>query len=190
VSEDKQKSLLALYEEYAKDPAFKHLILPGINFVSGVGPLDSKLMLIGEAPGSMENARGMPFIGPAGKILTGLLSDAHINPTEVFMTNTIKFWPKNEKGKTRTPEDEEIQATKDYILREINIIDPKIVGLVGLTSVRTFFPGISDIFTYNGRLLENKFVVLYHPAVVGYRPDKKAVVATGYNCLKTYLENE
>lgn len=186
----KQESLMALYKEYVDDSAFSHLILPGINFVSGAGPVDCKLMLIGEAPGRLENARGIPFVGPAGKNLTTLLQDARINPAEVFLTNIIKFWPKNSEGSTRTPTEEEQTVARNYILREITIIQPKIVGLCGLTSIRTLFPEVKNIFSVNGELLENKFVPLYHPAVVGYAPHKKPIVSTGYNCLRSYLNNK
>lgn len=184
-------SLEELYARYQEDPAFKHLrTQPGVKFVPGHGPIEPDLMLIGEAPGRIENAKGIPFSGTAGMILTDLLESVSIDSSKIFMTNSIKYWPQDPKnpGKTRTPTREELAASREYILDEIEAVNPLIVGLCGNSALKTIFPEKTGIYKWRGKLLEDTYVVLYHPALISYKPEKRFEVLSTYFKLKEYLE--
>lgn len=180
-----------LYSKYQADERFHELRAshPGTFFVPGDGPMSPDYMLIGEAPGRLENAKRLPFQGRAGINLVNLLEDLKINPfAQVFMSNVVKYWPRNSNGKTRAPSLDEINESREYLIKEIEIVQPKIVGLCGFVAIKALFPRISDVYSVNGRLLDNRYVPLYHPAVPTYNPDKKPLVVEGYTKLKHYLE--
>lgn len=185
--------LKELYDAYVEDENFSHLRKLGRKFVPGAGPLRARLMLIGEAPGRMENAKGLPFVGKAGTGLQNLLDDAGIDSQDVFFTNAVKYWPegfRNGTGISYTPTEEEINASRSYILDEINLIEPLIVGMCGRTAIHTVFPGINDVRSHHGELLENKFVPLYHPAMLNYQKERKKTVREGYTKLAAYLTDK
>jgi uracil-DNA glycosylase len=180
-----------LWTEYQKDERFDHLRKPGINFVPGMGPLRPSIMIIGEAPGRMENAKRLPFVGKAGNNLTELLLNAHIDPHEdVFITNTLKYWPRTASGQTRKPDEDEIEVCREYMDREIEIVSPTIIGLCGGVPLKTFYPEKQGIKSVHGILLDNKFVPLYHPAHYLYQPDKKSLVQSGYILLKNFVDTK
>jgi uracil-DNA glycosylase family 4 len=185
----KTQELKALYDAYTEDPAFEHLREEGINFVPGCGPIDADIMLVGEAPGRFENAKRQPFIGPSGHVLSDLLTDIEIDLyNDVFLTNVVKYWPRSSDRKTRTPNDEEILTARDYLLKEIEIIDPIFVGLCGRSSIKAVFPHINSVKSHHGKLLEGKFIPLYHPAAIGYNPQIANDVKMGFNMLKNLLD--
>lgn len=189
--------LASIYDEISKDPRFDHMRGSGVHLVGGHGPLNAKLMLIGEAPGKMENARRIPFIGSAGANLIKILGHEEIDINEVFLTNVVKYWPwGNEKRangelykKTRTPTEDEIAASREYIGREIEAVNPDIIGLCGRTAVGCFFEQYNKIALYNGTLIEGRFVVLFHPAVLTYSPHRSNEVQRGYHKLAGYIKD-
>lgn len=173
--------------EYLKDSKFNHMRTPGIKMVPGTGPLNPGLMLVGEAPGKLENARGVPFVGRAGENLMNILNDVGIDPLEVYITNAVKFLPLEKDRKMRAPSMAEMEASREYLLREIDIVNPKVVGLCGRVPLMTVLPGAGPFRTIHGQLLHSRFVPLYHPAVVTYKPELKAEVKQGYRKLNNYL---
>lgn len=179
--------LQALNLEYSKDSRFSHMKAPGIQLVPGTGPMNPGLMLIGEAPGKLENARGVPFVGRAGENLMNILGDVGIDPVEVYITNAVKFLPLEKDRKMRTPSMAEMEASREYLMREIDIVNPKVIGLCGRIPLMTVLPGAGPFKAIHGQLLHKKFVPLYHPAVVTYRVDLKAEVKQGYRKLNNYL---
>lgn len=186
--------LRELYEAYIKDERFSYLRHEGINFVGGSGPLSPALMLIGEAPGRLENARRIPFVGTAGNHLVNLLEDVGIDPHKVFLTNVVKHWPINldladTKKETRTPSEGEAAAHREYLTQEIKIVDPELVGLCGLTAINAIFPEFKNVFSHHGVLIDSLYVPLYHPAVICYNTHKKPMVRSGFEMLKRYMDN-
>jgi uracil-DNA glycosylase len=187
--------LAEIYEDYAADPRFNHMRKTNIKLVGGHGPLNPLLMLIGEAPGEMENATAIPFLGPAGVALNRLLEDEGIDRNATFLTNTVKYRPVNEfstgRGdiiyKNRTPTFDEISASRDYIKREIEVVQPLIIGLCGRVALQCFYPEYKVITQVQGQLLDDMFVPLLHPAVVNYSPDRKNEVRQGYHKLANYM---
>lgn len=182
-----QEALQTLNKRYMADDRFQHLHEANKNFVPGMGPLEPKLMMIGEAPGRVENAKKIPFVGPAGVNLTNLFEDVGIDQSEAYLTNVVKYWPPLRDG-SHTPTEEEIEASREYLMDEIDIINPIIVGLCGRTPIHAIFPELNNVWKYHGDLLEGKFVPLYHPAVLSYQPHKKHLVREGYTKLKAYLD--
>ena len=97
------------------------------NAVPGEGPPNSKLMLVGQNPGSEEDKTGKPFVGRAGKFLNKVLAENGINREEVFVTNIVKHvTPQNRK-----PFPDEIEACAPYLTAQINLIKPKVMVLMG-----------------------------------------------------------
>jgi DNA polymerase len=95
--------------------------------VPGEGPLNAKIMLIGQGPGREEDKQGRPFAGKAGKFLNELLQKNGIDRKEVFITSCVKcYLPKN-----RAPKKDELEACRPYVLRQIQLINPEIVVLMG-----------------------------------------------------------
>jgi len=175
-----------LYQQYQEDPRFSHLRRVGRNFVPGVGFLNPKVLIIGEAPGKMENAYKIPFVGRAGKNLSLLLNDVGIKDENVFYTNTVKYYPLQQSDGNFTPVEDEIVASREYLLKEIEIVSPLVVGMCGRAAIHTVFPELNNVFHNHGELLKDKFVPLYHPAVLTYQPYRKALVTEGYIKLAAY----
>jgi DNA polymerase len=101
--------------------------------VPGEGPLNSKVMLVGQNPGAEEDETGRPFVGRAGKFLTKVLAENGIKREELFITNIVKHTsPQNRK-----PFDDEIAACVPYLTAQISVIKPKIIVLLGATAKET-----------------------------------------------------
>lgn len=101
--------------------------------VVGTGPVTCDVMVIGEGPGEQEDLHGKPFIGKAGQLLTKIFESAGIDrETQVYITNTVKCRP----PKNRTPFASEMEACKPYLIRQIQLVQPKILILLGAPSLR------------------------------------------------------
>jgi len=103
------------------------------NVVVGSGPTPCSLMIIGEGPGAQEDEQGLPFVGKAGQLLTKILESVGINrETDVYIANTVKCRP----PKNRDPLPTEIDACQDYLIRQIQVIQPRILLLLGSPSLK------------------------------------------------------
>src|ERR687888_662113 len=116
------------------------------NAVPGEGQLSAKIMFIGEAPGKNEDDQGKPFVGAAGKILDQSLKKAGIDRAQVFITNVVKCKPPN----NRIPKDEEKEACRPYLDRQISLIVPKIICILGGTAYLSLLGGKSITATRRG----------------------------------------
>ena len=103
------------------------------NFVFGTGNPNADIMVIGEAPGADEDAQGKPFVGAAGQLLTKILAAIGIEREEVFIANIIKCRPPN----NRRPEKSETEQCEPYLMKQIELIQPKFILAVGLTAANT-----------------------------------------------------
>ena len=114
--------------------------------VPGEGPLHAKLMLVGQNPGAEEDKTGKPFVGRAGKFLNKALAENGINREEVFVTNIVKHvTPQNRK-----PLPDEIEACAPYLTAQINLIQPKVVVLMGAIAWQTpRLEGVEYFETYH-----------------------------------------
>jgi uracil-DNA glycosylase len=108
--------------------------------VFGEGPQDAPLMLMGEVPGDKEDLAGKPFVGPAGRLLDRALEEAGIDRTEVYVTNAVKHFKWRPAGKVRLhqkPNAAEIGACRVWWERELEVVNPRVLGLLGATAAQT-----------------------------------------------------
>lgn len=108
--------------------------------VTGIGPTDAQLMLIGEAPGENEDLLGEPFMGRAGDLLNKILKETGIDRNKIYITNTVKCRPTEKKGKrlaNRAPTQEEIDNCKSWLWKEIKLIKPRLIVTLGKVPTRT-----------------------------------------------------
>jgi len=137
-----------------------------INAVPGKGNFDADVIFVGEAPGKNEDVHGEPFVGAAGKRLDMILEDTGINREDVYITNIVKCRP----PKNRVPSKQEEEACNDFIKQEIEIINPKIICIMGNTAYGTLLDG-KEITKNHGKIVEKdgrKFFVTFHPAATIY----------------------
>ncbi len=118
------------------------------NVVFGKGPTDANLMIIGEGPGEQEDLSGDPFVGRAGKLLTKILESVGIHrETDAFITNIVKCRPPG----NRNPQPAETEACKGYLVRQIQLIQPKIIVLLGAPSLKTVLESALSISKSRGQ---------------------------------------
>lgn len=140
------------------------------NLVMGDGNIDADIVFIGEAPGKNEDEQGLPFVGAAGKFLNEMLAAAGMNRNDVYITNIVKYRPPN----NRDPLPEEKAAFWPYLLKQLQIIQPKVVITLGRHSMEYFLPGmkIGQIHGEPKRIQfgDQKIVImpLFHPAAALY----------------------
>jgi DNA polymerase len=140
--------------------------------VFGVGNADSDLVFIGEAPGRDEDARGIPFVGRAGQLLTKIIQAMGFTRDEVYITNINKCRPPN----NRAPTPEEMDACMPYLLRQLDIIEPKVICLLGATAVRGLLDVKQGITKLRGQFMEWRGIQVmptYHPAYLLRNPSAK-----------------
>jgi len=134
--------------------------------VPGKGNFDADVIFVGEAPGRNEDMHGEPFVGAAGKRLDMILEDTGIDREDVYITNIVKCRP----PKNRVPSKKEEEACNDFIKQEIEIINPKIICIMGNTAYGTLLDG-KEITKNHGKIVEKdgrKFFVTFHPAATIY----------------------
>ncbi len=155
--------------------------------VPGEGPLDAKIMLVGEAPGYNEDKQGRPFVGASGQWLTELLALGGLKREEVYITNIVKSRPPN----NRDPQPDEIAACQGYLERQLQIIQPRIVITLGRYSMAWFCgPGLK-ISQVHGKARRAKgFVVLtmFHPAAGLHNQSLKSVIEEDFARIPRLLE--
>jgi DNA polymerase len=124
--------------------------------VCGEGPAAAALMLVGEQPGDQEDLAGMPFVGPAGKILDAALEEAGIDRSKVYVTNAVKHFKNEPRGKRRLhkrPNVYEIDRCKWWLSFELEIVKPKLVVALGATAVRGVLGKSGSISALRGRIV-------------------------------------
>ena len=139
----------------------------------GAGNADADLMFIGEAPGANEDKMGLPFVGQAGKLLDKLLGEIELERADVFVANTLKCRPPN----NRDPQPNEIEACNDYLRRQVDLIEPTVICTLGNFSTKLLRADSTGISRLHGR--EEVRIIgpravrlypLYHPAAALYTP--------------------
>lgn len=169
---------------------------PEERLVLGHGNLNSSIMLIGEAPGAKEVELGEPFVGQAGKHLDEFLQVLELEKEDIYITNSVKYRPTKMSPKTgrlsnRTPTSKEIEDFRQFLIEEIDIIQPKIIVTLGNTSLKALLDKGTKIGEVHGRLISAdigastyKLFPLYHPAAVIYNRSLKDVYLSDLQNLK------
>ncbi len=141
--------------------------------VFGSGGKRSELMLVGEQPGDREDREGEPFVGPAGALLDRALQEAGIERKKVYVTNAVKHFKWQPKGKRRlhqTPRAGEVEACKPWLEAEVEAVGPKGLLALGATAARAVFGPSVRVTRDRGRLLETSFAavgaVTVHPSAI------------------------
>lgn len=163
-------SLDALKSQILADNACSNLAEQATQLVMGDGNPNADIVLIGEAPGKKEDETGQPFVGAAGKFLDEMLAAAGLNRSDIYITNIVKYRPPN----NRDPLPEEKREFWPYLLRQLEIINPKAIVTLGRHSGAAFISDLS-ISRDHGRPKKVHFhdsdwmvVPLYHPAAALY----------------------
>jgi DNA polymerase len=150
--------------------------------VPGEGPVNAEIMLIGEGPGFHENERGRPFVGAAGKFLEELLAKIGMKREQVFITNVVKCRPPG----NRDPHPGEVETcSSNYLDRQIQAINPKVIVTLGRYSMGLFLPNvkISNVHGQAMRVKGRLIVPMYHPAAALHQQSLKPVVETDFSRL-------
>ena len=175
VSEDKMSLLLQLKK---KINSIKNCDLKknATNIVFSDGNPGSKIMIIGEGPGANEDKEGKPFVGRAGKLLDKMLSAIKLNRDNVYISNVVNFRP----PKNRRPTDEEINRYLPFLNKHIEIINPKILLLLGSTALNAVIGNEVVISKARGKWVNKKIgsanpkvIASFHPAFLMRQPDQK-----------------
>lgn len=172
---DQAQQLQQLADTIRQATSGSELALSATNLVMGDGDPNADIVLIGEAPGKNEDEQGLPFVGAAGKFLNEMLAEAGMTRSDVYITNIVKYRPPN----NRDPLPEEKATFLPYLLRQLEIIDPKAVITLGRHSMEYFLPDakISQVHGHPTRKkvihhdkTEHDWLIipLYHPAAALY----------------------
>ena len=148
------------------------------NAVPGTGNATADIMLIGEAPGMNEDKTGEPFVGASGKFLTELLSAAGLERSDVFITNVVKCRPPG----NRDPLPDEIQACRQYLDRQIEVINPRVIVTLGRYSMSRWFPN-ERISRIHGqpRVADGRMIVpMFHPAAALHQASLRATIESDF----------
>ena len=146
------------------------------NLVFGDGNISAKIMIIGEGPGAQEDTEGKPFVGRAGKLLDKMLESIHLNRTKVYISNVVNYRP----PANRRPTAEEITRYVPYLIIHIEIINPKILILLGSTALNAIIGKATVISKARGKWIHKEIgtvkpwiIASFHPAFLMRQPEQK-----------------
>jgi DNA polymerase len=141
-------------------------------------------MLIGEAPGAREDAEGRPFVGQAGRFLDQMLRRAGLTRARTFITNSVKCRP----PRNRAPLEDELSICKEsWLDRQIGLVDPRIVVLLGTTPIRQAFGRALPLSEVHGRIWTadgRRYLCTYHPAAARRFPVVRAAMEADFRILR------
>jgi len=162
--------------------------------VFGAGRTDARVFLLGEQPGDQEDRRGEPFVGPAGRLLDGVLAEAGIDPGQTYVTNAVKHfkfaYASSGRGKRRihkAPSLRELAACGPWLAAELALVRPEVVMLLGATAGKALLGSSFRVGERRGALLEEevhgrqeRLVATVHPsAVLRADPEDRDAVRSG-----------
>jgi len=149
--------------------------------VLGEGPAAARIVMVGEQPGDREDLSGKPFVGPAGGLLDRALEDAGIDRSDVYITNAVKHFKFEERGKRRIhkkPTDSEIAACKPWLWAELTRIKPEVIVCLGATAARAVIGKEHRVLKQRGRFFEhpmaNSVTATVHPSAILRSPDPES----------------
>lgn len=140
--------------------------------VFGTGSEEADLMFVGEAPGAEEDRQGVPFVGRAGQLLTRIIEAMELKREDVYIANVIKCRPPG----NRNPQPIEIESCEPFLLKQIELIKPKVICALGTFAAQTLLDTKQSISSLRGRFHDYhgcKLMATYHPAYLLRNPDGK-----------------
>lgn len=153
------------------------------NPVPGAGPINARLMIIGEAPGEKEDLIGLPFVGPSGQKLTLWLKEIGISRDDVYITNIVKCRPPH----NREPTIEEEMACRPYLERQLEMIRPEIMLLLGNVALGAIKGSRGGITKLRGKIFDYgdiKVLPTFHPSYILSNPNKENLIREDFAVLK------
>ncbi len=154
--------------------------------VFGEGPAHARIMLVGEQPGDQEDRSGHPFVGPAGQVLDRALRDAGIERELVYLTNAVKHFKWEPRGRRRLhkkPAEAEIAACHQWLERELELVTPELVVAMGATAARALLGRATPIEANRGKLLPfmtgMQILITVHPSYLLRVPEENRVESYG-----------
>ena len=143
--------------------------------VFGDGNPKAELVFVGEGPGADEDAQGLPFVGRAGKLLTQMIEAMGLQRKDVYICNVVKCRP----PENRTPEEDEVSTCSPFLLRQLDVISPKVIVCLGAVAAKTLLKTNRGISQFRGQWLDyrsSKLMATYHPAYLLRNPNAKGEV--------------
>jgi uracil-DNA glycosylase len=188
--EERREALKAVYHQANGCTNCPQLAATRTTVVFGNGNADADLMFVGEAPGANEDRQGLPFVGQAGKLLDTLLGEIGLVRADVFVCNVLKCRPPG----NRDPHPAEIDACQQYLLRQVELIEPKVICTLGNFATKLLRGDPIGITRLHGReevrVIGRRAVRLYpifHPAAALYTPANVEVLRTDFAWLPELL---
>ncbi len=149
--------------------------------VFGAGPSDARIMLVGEQPGDQEDLQGKPFVGPAGRLLDRALVEAGIDRSEVYVTNAVKHFKFEPRGKRRIhkkPDRPEIEACRWWLDREVAVVRPELIVALGATAGQALYGRAVRVMSERGAVSEDprgfRLMLTVHPSFLLRLPNAEA----------------
>jgi DNA polymerase len=164
----------------------------GTQTVFGEGGPNAKVMLVGEQPGNQEDLEGKPFVGPAGKLLDVALKEAGIDRRKVYVTNAVKHFKWEPRGKRRIhkkPNAAEIAACRPWLDAEIAALQPKVIVCLGATAAQALLGRDFRVTQHRGEFLNSPLVPVMmatvHPSSILRAPDEQ----TRHNEMERFIDD-
>jgi uracil-DNA glycosylase len=174
-----QRSSLKALREASAGCRGCHLWRPATQTVFGEGRKSSRLMLVGEQPGDREDRMGKPFVGPASRELDRGLEAAGIRREDVYLTNVVKHFKFEERGRRRihqTPKRFEVDACKPWLEEELKVVRPEALVLLGATAAKALLGSSFRVTQHRGELLDSDLAPIVtatvHPSSILRQPDE------------------
>jgi len=145
------------------------------NIVFGVGNPKTELVFVGEGPGHDEDVQGEPFVGRAGKLLTQMIEAMGLRRADVYICNVVKCRP----PENRLPEKDEIETCSPFLVRQLSVIQPKVICCLGACAAQTLLATNQGISRFRGEWFDyrgSKLIATYHPAYLLRNPNAKGEV--------------
>lgn len=164
--EDKASALAEVEQQIKRDNVCPHLAEGATQLVFADGSPDAEIVFIGEAPGKAEDEQGKPFVGAAGKFLNEMLGTIGLKREDVYITNIVKYRPPG----NRDPEPEERDAFMPYLMKQLDIISPKLTVFLGRHAMSVFLPElrIGQVHGQPKKKHGRVYLPLFHPAAALY----------------------
>ena len=160
--------------------------------VFGDGNIHTKIMIIGEGPGAQEDSEGIPFVGRAGKLLDKMLESINLNRKKVYISNVVNYRP----PANRRPTDVEIARYLPYLKSHIEIINPKILILLGSTALNALIGNEEVISKARGKWIEKEIgsikiwtIASFHPAFLMRQPEQKKMAWIDLKMVRDKIKN-
>ena len=159
---------------------------PATQTVFGRGRTGARLVLVGEQPGDVEDQKGLPFVGPAGRLLVQALDEAGVDRSDAYVTNAVKHFKFTVLGKRRihaTPDGYEAGACRPWLAAELAAVRPDLVVLLGATAAKTVYGGSFRVTQSRGVVMEwpapdgPRALATIHPSAVLRADDRDAALA-------------